>query len=463
MGQSLRKWALFVLRWTIAAAGIIWVVAQLSWRDHVTILDQSSRPVQAAVVGSAAEDASTFTILDPYTGKQSTVDRSQLVNPVEKPRTLEVRLPGELRNVQLLALDLGADLRTVQRLLIENRQTLQGQWIDPGQVVGGFKLQIPRPRVQVGLGTLVAQADALLLWGSVAIFPITFILTSIRWYMLLKGLGIFLTRGRTFVLNMVGAFYSTFMPGVTGGDVLKAYYASKQTLLRTHAVVSVLVDRAIGLMALVLLGGAMATWQLLTGSPEDPAMAVYGQVAIGAAVVLAGACFCLAVLGQSTVRRSLGLDWILRRLPMQRQVQRVIEAMRIYRNRPGLILVTLLITFPVHITVILSALMAGKAFDLPLSTYFYFVAVPVIVLAGSMPLTPQGAGVMEFFAVALTQRHGATVSQAFLLAMAIRLVQILWNLTGGIFVFRGGYHVPTTQEQNEMEEPDPTENTAQPA
>jgi hypothetical protein len=34
--------------------------------------------------------------------------------------------------------------------------------------------------------------------------------------------------------------------------------------------------------------------------------------------------------------------------------------------------------------------------------------------------------------------------------MSIRLVQILWNLTGGIFVLRGGYQAPTESEQQEL-------------
>ena len=50
---------------------------------------------------------------------------------------------------------------------------------------------------------------------------------------------------------------------------------------------------------------------------------------------------------------------------------------------------------------------------------------------------------MEYFAILLTQKQGATVSQAFALTMSIRMVQILWNLTGGLFVLRGGYHQPS--------------------
>jgi hypothetical protein len=57
---------------------------------------------------------------------------------------------------------------------------------------------------------------------------------------------------------------------------------------------------------------------------------------------------------------------------------------------------------------------------------------------------------MEFFAILLTRSQGVTVSQAFALTMSIRIVQILWNLTGGILVLRGGYHAPTESEQHEL-------------
>jgi hypothetical protein len=36
--------------------------------------------------------------------------------------------------------------------------------------------------------------------------------------------------------------------------------------------------------------------------------------------------------------------------------------------------------------------------------------------------------------------------------MSIRVVQILWNLTGGIFVLTGGFHAPTEQEQQELDD-----------
>jgi hypothetical protein len=61
---------------------------------------------------------------------------------------------------------------------------------------------------------------------------------------------------------------------------------------------------------------------------------------------------------------------------------------------------------------------------------------------------------MEFFAILLTSKQNCSVSQAFMLTMSIRLVQMLWNLVGGLFVLRGGYHAPTEREQEEIEADD---------
>jgi hypothetical protein len=59
---------------------------------------------------------------------------------------------------------------------------------------------------------------------------------------------------------------------------------------------------------------------------------------------------------------------------------------------------------------------------------------------------------MEAFAYYFLRQQGATLNQALALTMSIRLVGIFWNLMGGLFVLRGGYHAPTEQEAKSMEE-----------
>ena len=98
-----------------------------------------------------------------------------------------------------------------------------GQWVGPDQVSmwskanpGGYRLKVPHPVVEVGLGRMVRDAGTghrpWLLLLSVVIFPITFLVTSLRWHWLLGALEIYLSLGRTFVLNMVGASITRSCP-----------------------------------------------------------------------------------------------------------------------------------------------------------------------------------------------------------------------------------------------------------
>src|SRR5688572_9963002 len=448
---QVKRWVKFALRWGVAVVGIWWVLSNISFHDRVMVLGPDNRPVEAKVVGAAPERLepwTTLTVTDPVTGKPVTKTRLDLVNkPDQKTVTLR-----DGRRVPLLALDLTEerDVR-VRRLLVEDPDTKHGRWITERDLAGGrYQLHVPHPLVDRGLVPMLRNADRAYLILALGIFPIVYFITAWRWPVLLKALSIYITFARALQLNMVGAFYNTFMPGSTGGDLLKAYYIAKHTVLRTRAVMSVIVDRILGLLSLIVMGGTMAGVQYFRLPGDDPARVWCGRVALGSLLIIAGTGAALFVFYHPLLRRRTGLDWLMRRLPMQAQVNKAVETMEIYRSGPWLALWAIVITLPVHATVVVSATFAGMAFGLPLHPLYYWVVVPVVVLAGAIPISPQGAGVMEFFAIMLTRRQGATVSQAFALTMSIRLVQVLWNLVGGIFVLRGGYHAPTEKEAEEL-------------
>jgi hypothetical protein len=173
------------------------------------------------------------------------------------------------------------------------------------------------------------------------------------------------------------------------------------------------------------------------------------------AIVSAGIIFCtvagLIVFYHSGWRRATGLAWLLKHMPMQRQVHHAVEAMELYGKKPGASLVALVMTFPVHMTTIACGCLAGAAFHIHMSFWYYWTVVPVITLVAAIPISPQGAGVMEAFAILLTKDQGVTVTQAIGLANALRFSQMFWNLLAGLFVLRGGYHAPSAKEAEDLE------------
>ncbi len=453
MMKHVKKWSLFTLRWGIAVVGI-WIVLQnITWRNSVMIANPTTgRPTAVRLVGAWDESQATFRILDPFIKPgelvETDVPRTDLlVRPgLDVDKAIIHLGPGQSETMEILALRVSAGEdrkhwpvivappRTIFDKVLGLANSSKATTIEFSQIEGFHPEPVPYPLVDESIGRIIAGANSLYLLLAVVVFPVTFILVSARWAMLLRVLGIQISNSRTFVLTMVGLFYNNFLPGSTGGDLVKAAYAAKNTPKRTQVVLSVLIDRVIGLLALVILGGTMAAlhWDI----PQCH------KIAIGSAVILSMVAAGLIVFYVPVLRRGTGLNFILGRLPMQRQVRNAVEAMELYGTRPGLMLTALLMSLPVHMTCIVSAIFAGKAFGLPLAWQYYWVAVPVIVLSGALPGPPQGAGVMEFFAILLTKRQGCTVTHAVLLTMSIRLVQMFWNLTGGFFVFRGGYAAP---------------------
>jgi uncharacterized protein (TIRG00374 family) len=437
---------MFILRWGIAVAGVWWVLAKTSFEDRVLLVDPATnQPVPVRVLNDAHDSDSQFQIVDPNTGYRRLVTRDQVWIKPDGSTFSQTQPDRSSQKLKLLAV-LPSDqpgIETPAALIV--LRDGRAQRIEPSG--GIYHSSVPYPRVDIGLYRLVRGANPWFLLLALAVLPVAFLITSARWHMLLEVLEIRIGQGRTFVINMVGAFYNTFMPGSTGGDLVKAYYVAKFTTHRTRAVMSVIIDRALGLLALVILGGFMAALQF--NVPDCR------RVAIVCGAVLACVSGGLFVFYHPLLRKALGLDFIMARLPLQRQVNNGIEAMHLYARRPWVPVWAVVMTFPVHVTTIVSAYFAGRAFGLPLPFFYYWVAVPVIVLVGAIPISPQGAGVMEFFAIELTRRQGVPTSQAIALAMSIRVGAMFWNLLAGVFVLRGGYHAPTNQEKHTLDEDEP--------
>ena len=93
---------------------------------------------------------------------------------------------------------------------------------------------------------------------SLGLMGATIVLGVFRWRMVLRVHGLDLSVGRAAEISFVAHFFNSFLLGSTGGDLLKAYYAARETHhKKTEAVVTVIVDRLLGLFAMLLFACLM--------------------------------------------------------------------------------------------------------------------------------------------------------------------------------------------------------------
>ncbi len=83
--------------------------------------------------------------------------------------------------------------------------------------------------------------------------------------MLLKVQGIDMGWWRTLRVYFIGAFFNLFLLGSTGGDIMKIFSAMRETASKSAALLSVMVDRMMGLVALVVVASVLCSlrWSLL--------------------------------------------------------------------------------------------------------------------------------------------------------------------------------------------------------
>src|SRR6185503_19984603 len=126
---------------------------------------------------------------------------------------------------------------------------------------------------------------------SVLPMGLTIVLGIWRWRMVLAVHGLNLPWGRATEISFVAHFFNSFLLGSTGGDLMKAYYAARETHHRkTEAAVTLFVDRLIGLWAMLLFAAVMVVpnaKQLTRSRPQILAcLLILGMVAGSSVIAL---------------------------------------------------------------------------------------------------------------------------------------------------------------------------------
>lgn len=264
----------------------------------------------------------------------------------------------------------------------------------------------------------------LLLLGAISVFLGLF-LTAWRLKLLLFHQRFNLPYKLVFSLTLIGSFFGAVLPGLAGGDAVKAVYiCSNVSERRSDAFAAILIDRILGLYSLFVLG--MLTVIIAWTLDELPFDSVFVFAAPGAMVLFGLGLFLVAWDG---FFKSRPVQTIIAAAP--KMIQILVSAIRVCLKSPKLVLTAIVLSVLNHSLVVVSFIVSAILLDDHLTPYTHFVLDPLAMLMNAIPLTPGGLGMAEgafsFLFQAAGSLNGATVG------LAGRVIQyFVFALTGCI-------------------------------
>jgi len=260
---------------------------------------------------------------------------------------------------------------------------------------------------------------ALAAYGGVVLVSI------VRWHLLLEVAGAAVGWVRTAQLAVAGLFFNSVLPGVMGGDVVRAFWATRDApQARPAAVVSILLERVLGLAATVILGAALILprWEELNRHPVTHAGAL-------AFVTMAGILFViLLILATLASGRLLAGD---SSVAWRKTVAEGAQACRVCLTHPvgaGFGLVLSLTSQTLLVTLFFAV---AQAMSLPADFWQLASVLPMVAMVTVLPISWNGLGLREAAFVTFLGVFGVPAAQAVAISLTAFAVILAWNLFGG--------------------------------
>ena len=297
----------------------------------------------------------------------------------------------------------------------------------------GERLEVAWQYGPMGLWETLGKMDLKFLVLSVVLMGVILLLSVVRWQMILNVHGLNLPFKRTTQISLIGHFFNSFLLGSVGGDLLKAYYVARETHhKKTEAVVTVVVDRIIGLFSMLLLACVMmlASRELL--AVMNPRL----MPVIWLILAMTGGCavfIFLSFWGGVSKGVPKARLW-LRRLPKGDMLERSIEAFREFGRDKTFFLRVLPVSMLANLVCIAHFMTLIWGFHLTAPILAVAAIVPIVTCISTLPITPSGLGVRENLYVwfLATQGIGIPPAEALLISLIGFGTSLFWSVIGGL-------------------------------
>lgn len=290
----------------------------------------------------------------------------------------------------------------------------------------------------VGLVGLVLFIEPARVWDSLSDVSIALLLLAFGWQLLAKLVwawrwkavlavgGIRRSFWNLLALLHVGLFFNVFLPSGAGGDVVRGWYTSRDKVGRIVGFASVLFERLLGFVTLMLLAALASGVELLRGPGRLPAELLLWVLAASSGIVGLG--FTILVLD---IRLPEPLEnWFQRKFPdFHAKLAGARAAWRAPQTPRTLIFST---SLALQVIGVFWYITTARAIHMETPASFFFFLMPAAAIVSMLPVSPGGAGVREWTLVGLLAAYGVPEPQAGAFALLAFAISMTFALVGGL-------------------------------
>jgi len=270
-----------------------------------------------------------------------------------------------------------------------------------------------------------------------SIFIINVILTAIRWKLILD------IKSSTKIpilsaikLTWIGLFFNTVLPGAVTGDLVKLLYARDidKNFSKTFLLLSVFMDRVIGLLGLLSLMGIFSIIyynDIVSISPEVRYMVHANFIIFTSALILLASIFSPTKIQNFLLTLSLNLP-----LVGERFYKLFEQIWLIGRSRKTVTACLIMSTGTQFLNVFSFWIICSPFFGVPLSFQHAFTFIPLGLVSTAIPITPAGLGIGHAVFGTLFSYFGVSGGASlfnlyFLMTITVNLIGIIAYVTSG--------------------------------
>lgn len=267
--------------------------------------------------------------------------------------------------------------------------------------------------------------------AALAMYGLMLAVSAWRWRLLLRIQTVHVSFGRLTQSFLVATFFNNFLPSNIGGDVVRVADTAPFTRSKTLATTVVLLDRVLGLVALLAVAAVASALAVWSGVKLD------GIQYVWLALILLVIGLLVVLRHPGTISETVRSIASGRALGLQTRFHNLLDAMERFAREPRGLWSAFAGAIAVQFLLVLFYLCAARSLAVPLPPLAASVIVPVSLAVQMVPLSINGFGVREAVFAFFFTSLGLNVSSALTLSLGSAGLIMLFSLSGGaVFLLR---------------------------